>query len=135
VSGTGSKIFDIETDPSFVGYDEITIFAPSGKLGIFVDVSELGPPKISSIQNDSTIKEQVVVGDFLLAIDDVDVRKYTPSEVSAFLLERHDEPLRQITLARKKLEKEMASNVGTMSNFDSDDDDLISIIDEVALYR
>jgi hypothetical protein len=135
-SGNGSKGSFHEEDN-----DVIIIYAPAGKLGLMIDNPDDGPPVVHSLKRDSVLIDQVWAGDRVLAIDEIDVRHVSSVHISDLISERRDHPVRQLTLLRQKPDKEVISNIATMSNIDTDGDcdsdefsDVLSL-EDVGRYR
>lgn len=134
-SGGGSKGTDTYND------DEIIIYAPSGKLGLVIDNPDFGPPVIHNLKPDSVLVGQVLPGDRLVAVDEIDVRNVSSAQISELICERNDNLVRQLTLIRQRQDREMASNIASMSHIDTDGEcdtsefsDVVSL-EEVGKYR
>jgi len=64
----------------------IEIYAPEGKLGIVIDTPmSSSTPIVHAIKDTCPIKNEIYVGDKLVAVDDVDVREYQAVDVSVLI--------------------------------------------------
>ncbi len=79
------------------------IVAPPGMLGVVVDTlaKGQGPAYVSSISNDSPLLGQILLGDFIIAVDDLDVQTLVADEVSKILLTKCANVRRTISVLRK----------------------------------
>lgn len=59
--------------------ETIDIIAYAGKLGVVVDIhlDRQGPPFICNIRDTSPLKNQIKLGDRIIAVDDKDVHKWS----------------------------------------------------------
>ena len=81
---------------------EVVIDAPEGKLGVYLDGSniELGHPcAVHDLKPNSVLKGKLLPGDLLISINDKDVRKLEALEVSR-LLSRSNKKKRRIVVLR-----------------------------------
>lgn len=75
------------------------IYAPSGKLLLILEVEDNGTaPTVKSIQDESPLAGKIHVGDYLLAVDEVDVREMSAARVSKLISNRRANPVRRLTL-------------------------------------
>ena len=83
------------------GADEelLTIYAPSGRLGIVLDSPDTGAPVIHDVKESSPILDRVQVGDRLVAIDEEDVRAMSAVKVSKLISKKSGEG-RKLTIIR-----------------------------------
>ena len=96
------------------------MYPPAGRLGIVLD----NPPTISNpvhqmndsskeqsptqqhgpivcmIKENSPLLNMVEVGDYIVAVDDIDVRNMSPTKVSKFMNQRSKNPARKLTFIR-----------------------------------
>ena len=81
--------------------DILHILAPSGKLGLAIDIIQ-NETVVFIVQNSSSLVGKVQVGDKLVAVDNEDVRTLTISEVLKLLSQKSTNPLRKLTILRTK---------------------------------
>lgn len=80
---------------------QLDIIVPAGKLGVVVDSRpEGGAAYVSEIKDDCQIKDQIRLGDKLLAVDDEDVSKLKAVHVSMLLGSKSRNAQRKITVLR-----------------------------------
>ena len=77
----------------------VTIYTPSGKLGMIIDSPDDGAPVIHNIKDGSPIYDKINVGDRLVAVDDEDTRNMTAIKVSK-LISRKSDCERKLTVIR-----------------------------------
>ena len=77
----------------------VTIYTPSGKLGMIIDSPDDGAPIIHNIKDGSPIYDKINVGDRLVAVDDEDTRNMTAIKVSK-LISRKSDCERKLTVIR-----------------------------------
>lgn len=78
----------------------IDVFVPPGKVGIIIDTPDNGPPVIHAIKDTSAVRNQICVGDQLIAIEDEDVREMTAIHVSRIISSKIFNPQRKFTIMR-----------------------------------
>ena len=78
----------------------LDIYAPGGKLGVVIDTPNDGAPVVHNIKDTCPIKDQLRVGDALLAVDDEDVRSMTAIKVSKLISQKSNNPKRKFTILR-----------------------------------
>jgi hypothetical protein len=79
----------------------LDIYAPQGKLGVVIDVpSNSTTPVVHAIKDTCPIRNEIVVGDKLLAVDDENVRGLTAIEVSRLISRKSHQPARKLTVMR-----------------------------------
>ncbi len=78
----------------------IDVILPAGKLGIVIDTPDNGLPVIHAVKRTSTVRDQLRVGDKLLAIDDEDIRNKTAFHVSEIISSKMFNPHRKFTIVR-----------------------------------
>lgn len=79
----------------------IEIYAPMGKLGIVIDTPmSSSTPIVHAIKDTCPIKNEIYVGDKLVAVDDVDVRDYQAVDVSMLIGNRSNQKRRKLTIIR-----------------------------------
>ena len=74
----------------------LTCIAPAGKLGVVVDENGC----VSSINNNSPLVGQLLLGDMIVAVDDIDVEQLVDHDVVSVLLSR-SAAMRKITVLRE----------------------------------
>lgn len=78
------------------------IVAPPGKLGVVVNTAQNeGPAYVSSIGDDSPLFGRILLGDLIIAVDDLDVQTLVADEVSKILLTKSTNARRTISVLRK----------------------------------
>ena len=78
------------------------IVAPPGKLGVVVNTAQNeGPAYVSSIGDDSPLFGRILLGDLIIAVDDLDVQSLVADEVSKILLTKSTNARRTISVLRK----------------------------------
>jgi hypothetical protein len=78
----------------------IDVYAPAGKLGMVVDTPGEGPPIIHAVKDTSPLAGKMLVGDRLVALDDVDVSTMTAVRVSKLLSRKSNNEFRKLTVVR-----------------------------------
>jgi len=79
----------------------IEIYAPKGKLGIVIDTPmSSSTPIVHAIKDTCPIKNEIYVGDKLVAVDDVDVRDYQAVDVSMLIGSKSSQERRKLTIIR-----------------------------------
>jgi hypothetical protein len=78
----------------------IDVILPAGKLGIVIDTPDNGLPVIHAVKRTSAVRDQLRVGDKLLAIDDEDIRDKTAYHVSKIISSKMFNPQRKFTIVR-----------------------------------
>ncbi|GAX09248.1 hypothetical protein FisN_17Lh284 [Fistulifera solaris] len=78
----------------------IDVILPAGKLGIVIDTPDNGLPVIHAVKRTSAVRDQLRVGDKLLAIDDEDIRDKTAFHVSKIISSKMFNPQRKFTIVR-----------------------------------
>mmetsp|Transcript_11310 Transcript_11310/g.21166 ORF Transcript_11310/g.21166 Transcript_11310/m.21166 type:complete len:898 (+) Transcript_11310:251-2944(+) len=73
--------------------------APPGKLGIIIDTTKDGPV-VYQVKSGSPLENIIFAGDRIIAIDDIDTRGMTASNVTKIMARKCDEP-RKITVSSK----------------------------------
>jgi C-terminal processing protease CtpA/Prc len=73
--------------------------APPGKLGIIIDTTKDGPV-VYQVKSGSPLENIIFAGDRIIAIDDIDTRGMTASNVTKIVARKCDEP-RKITVSSK----------------------------------
>lgn len=92
--------------------ETLEIYAPSGKLGVVIDVtSHSSTPIVHAIKDTCPIRDEIRVGDELYFVDDVDVRRMTAVEVSRLISRKCHQEARKLTVGRKT-----SHGVGMMSD-------------------
>lgn len=80
----------------------LEIYAPAGKLGLVIDTpSSATTPVVHAIKETCPIRNDVSVGDKLVAVDDVDVREMSAVEVSKLISKKSDQGRRKLTIIRR----------------------------------
>jgi len=80
---------------------KIVIIAPPGKLGVVVDSEDGGLAYVSNIKDTSPMKDEIKLGDKVLAIDGEDVSTKTAVDISMCLARKSKQPQRKITILRE----------------------------------
>ena len=79
----------------------IEIYAPAGKLGVVIDTPmSSSTPIVHAIKDTCPIKNEIYVGDKLVAVDDVDVRDYQAVDVSMLIGSKSSQERRKLTIIR-----------------------------------
>ena len=92
--------------------ETLEIYAPSGKLGVVIDVtSHSSTPIVHAIKDTCPIRDEIRVGDELYFVDNVDVRRMTAVEVSRLISRKCHQEARKLTVGRKT-----SHGVGMMSD-------------------
>lgn len=79
----------------------LEIFAPSGKLGLTIDTPPMAlMPVVVGIKETCPIRNEIKVDDKLVAVDDIDVREMTATEVSRLIGRKKDQEKRKLTIIR-----------------------------------
>ncbi|KAL7470551.1 hypothetical protein ACHAXS_010808 [Conticribra weissflogii] len=79
----------------------LEIYAPSGKLGVVVDTPSSSPmPVVHAIKDTCPIRDEIRVGDKLVAVDDEDVREMTAMQVSRLIGKKSGNEVRKLTIIR-----------------------------------
>ena len=113
VHGAGGTIYTAD-DQSFEQYfrnqqtaasppreeEILEVFAPAGKLGVVIDTPNNGVPVVYNIKESCPIKDQLQVGDRLIAVDDEDVRNMTAVMVSKLISQKSSNETRKFTVGR-----------------------------------
>ena len=83
-------------------HDEmLEIYAPKGKLGLVIDTpSSSATPIVHAIKDTCPIRDEIYVGDKLVAVDDVDVRDMCAVDVSKLIGNRSGQRRRKLTIIR-----------------------------------
>ncbi|KAL7552142.1 hypothetical protein ACHAWF_015348 [Thalassiosira exigua] len=79
----------------------LEIYAPGGKLGLVIDAPDHAfTPVVHAIKDTCPIRDQICVGDHLVAVDDVDVREMSAQEVSRLIGKKSGQDRRKLTIIR-----------------------------------
>eukprot|EP00970_Alexandrium_tamarense_P006910 scaffold1211_cov195-Alexandrium_tamarense.AAC.20 len=79
----------------------LEIYAPSGKLGVVIDTpSSANTPVVHAIKDTCPIRNEIMVGDKLVAVDDEDVREMTATQVSKLISRKSGQGRRKLTIIR-----------------------------------
>ena len=83
-------------------HDEmLEIYAPRGKLGLVIDTpASSTTPIVHAIKDTCPIRNEIYVGDKLVAVDDVDVRDMTAVNVSILIGNKSGQRRRKLTIIR-----------------------------------
>ena len=82
----------------------LEIHAPAGKLGLVIDTpSDSNTPVVHAIKDTCPIRSEIYVGDQLVAVDDVDVREMSATEVSRVISEKSGQETRKLVLVRTSM--------------------------------
>ncbi|KAL7507680.1 hypothetical protein ACHAXN_007694 [Cyclotella atomus] len=80
----------------------LEIYAPSGKLGVVIDVPlNSTTPLVHAIKDTCPIRKEIQVGDALIAVDDVDVRNMNAVEVSKLISRKSSQEVRKLSVLRR----------------------------------
>ena len=96
-------------DYSEIKEEEVIIYAPPGKLGMILDRSEKLEPIVHTVKEKSCLSEDLQKGDKLVSIDGVDVRSFTPLEISKLLAKTSTNALRIIIVKRMVYNRNLVS--------------------------
>ena len=77
-----------------------TVFASKGKLGIVLENPDYDGPIVYIIRDTSPLQGKIVVGDRLIAVDEVDVRTMSPLKISKLIAKRSANPVRKLTMVK-----------------------------------
>lgn len=66
-------------------YEEVNVIASAGKLGIVIERTPKGPI-IKTVHDQSPLKDQLMVGDSIVRIDEEDVKGMTSSQIADYLV-------------------------------------------------
>jgi len=81
----------------------LEIYAPPGKLGVVIDVPPRATtPVVHAIKDTCPIRNEILVGDQLLAVDDQDVTAMTAMEVSRLISRKSQQRARKLTIRRAR---------------------------------
>ena len=99
----------------------IEIYAPAGKLGVLLEdsptpaspptddnndratsaaVTSVGPPLVHNVRETSVLKNELQVGDRIIALDDEDVRTMTANQVSKMISRKKEQATRKLSILR-----------------------------------
>mmetsp|Transcript_22551 Transcript_22551/g.34383 ORF Transcript_22551/g.34383 Transcript_22551/m.34383 type:complete len:265 (+) Transcript_22551:173-967(+) len=79
----------------------LEIHAPAGKLGLVIDTPpDCSTPVVHAIKDTCPIRSEIYVGDKLVAVDDVDVREMSATEVSRVISKKSGQERRKLVLVR-----------------------------------
>ncbi|KAL3796864.1 hypothetical protein HJC23_008817 [Cyclotella cryptica] len=82
----------------------LEIYAPPGKLGVVIDVPpQATTPLVHAIKDTCPIRNEIFVGDQLLAVDDEDVTSMTAMEVSRLISRKSQQRARKLTIRRGRM--------------------------------
>jgi len=79
----------------------IDIKIPPGRVGCIIDSSPKNGPYICEIDDTSPLRDELRVGDRIVAVDDVDVRRFNAINVSKLLGKRCHNDERILTIMRQ----------------------------------
>ncbi|KAL3803101.1 hypothetical protein ACHAW5_001965 [Stephanodiscus triporus] len=99
----GMTLEDIyQTHPGLADFnlDLVTVVAPGGKLGIVLDNPSGVVPVVHAVSKRSALRDEVLVGDLLLSVDEVDCKGMSCRDVSILLGSRSHNAARTLVLAR-----------------------------------
>ena len=104
-----SMVFSSEGDPSFeeqylnnndTNTMIIEVDAPSGKLGLIIDTPNGGIPMVQAMKKDSILNTKVKVGDLLVSVNGIDIRRMSASRVGQLISLHSINPLRSLVFVR-----------------------------------
>jgi C-terminal processing protease CtpA/Prc len=98
VSSGGAQ--DPERTDAPITEELIEIYAPAGKLGVVLDTPGDGPPTVHELRPNSVLMNELKVGDKVIAIDDVDVRRLSANKVSKIISRKMDNETRKFSIVR-----------------------------------
>jgi C-terminal processing protease CtpA/Prc len=78
----------------------IEIYAPAGKLGIILETPGDGPPIVHQVRPNSVLRDEIQVGDRIIALDDEDVRNKSANKVSKMISRKMENTTRKFTVIR-----------------------------------
>lgn len=113
---------------------EIIVYAPRGILGLSVDITDIGPPIVYSIDENSPLIEQILRGDRLITVDEIDVSNMTSANITKLISSRSNQSIRKFTILREFNKVISMSNISTDGEYDTGTEDIISVMDENVRY-
>ena len=101
-SSSSSQILASPTRrPSRTREEMLEIYAPAGKLGIVIDTpASASTPVVHGVKDACPIRNDIRVGDMLVAVDDVDVREMNATQVSRLISRKSSQERRKLTIVR-----------------------------------
>jgi C-terminal processing protease CtpA/Prc len=78
----------------------LEIYAPPGLLGVVIDTPGGGSPVVHAIKDTCPIRKKIYVGDKLVAVDDIDVRRMNAIDVSRLISKKSGQAKRKLTVIR-----------------------------------
>ena len=81
-------------------YQRLIVVAPGGKLGIVVDNQNGDMPVIHAIKESSVLNGRLLVGDFLLSVDEINCQGMSAVQVSRLIASRSNNPTRTLAVMR-----------------------------------
>jgi len=94
---------DDEAPSSAIVKEElIEIYAPAGKLGVVLEdsVADDGPPLVHNLRDASVLKNALLAGDRIIALDDDDVRNMSASKLSKMISQKRENETRKLSIIR-----------------------------------
>merc|ERR1712206_69391 len=81
-------------------YQRLIVVAPGGKLGIVVDNQNGDMPVIHAIKESSVLNGRLLVGDFLLSVDEINCQGMSAVQASRLIASRSNNPTRTLAVMR-----------------------------------
>jgi hypothetical protein len=97
---SGGSANDAASTDAPITEELIEIYAPAGKLGVVLDTPGDGPPTVHELRPNSVLKDELKVGDRVIAIDDEDVRRLSANKVSKIISRKMENPTRKFSIVR-----------------------------------
>jgi len=91
---------DDELEAQYCATDEFEVEIPAGMLGLVLESSENGIPRVHTIKASSVLSSLVRVGDRLLSVDGEDVTLMSSSEISRLISSKRDNPIRKLVFMK-----------------------------------
>ena len=100
-SASQTHISQLIQHPQQLREELLEIYAPAGKLGVVIDTpSTSSTPVVHAIKDTCPIRNEIRVGDKLVAVDDEDVREMTAVQVSRLISKKSGQQNRKLTIIR-----------------------------------
>jgi hypothetical protein len=88
-------------------YHRLVVIAPSVKLGLVLDNVTGDLPIVHAVRDGSILAGKLVVGDFLLSVNEIDCHGMLAQEVLDVITHRGQFPERRLVLLRRRLTLDM----------------------------
>ncbi|CAB9518083.1 expressed unknown protein [Seminavis robusta] len=97
---SSSQSPDTAATTTTINEELIEIYAPAGRLGVVLDTPGDGPPIVHEIRSTSVLREELQVGDRVIALDDEDVRMMSANKVSKIISRKMENSTRKFSIVR-----------------------------------